>query len=88
MRRRTSNLDSTDPLNFSDTQAVQSAPGASSKSATGLNDAMITATGTLNGRPVIVSAMEYSFIGGSMGAVVGEVITRAIERRMPRRASR
>ena len=43
--------------------------------------------GKLQGRPVIVSAMEYSFIGGSMGSVVGEAITRAVERatetRMP-----
>src|SRR5207245_436808 len=46
---------------------------------TGLKDAVINAHGKLNGRPVIVSAMEYSFIGGSMGAVVGEMITRAIE---------
>ena len=42
-------------------------------------DAILNARGKLNGRPVIVSAMEYSFIGGSMGAVVGEEITRAIE---------
>ena len=40
---------------------------------TGLNDAVINARGKLNGRTVIVSAMEYAFIGGSMGAVVGEV---------------
>jgi len=46
---------------------------------TGLTDAVINARGNLNGREVIISAMEYSFIGGSMGAVVGEVITRAIE---------
>jgi acetyl-CoA carboxylase carboxyl transferase subunit beta len=46
---------------------------------TELNDAVINARGKLNGRDVIVSAMEYNFIGGSMGAVVGEMITRAIE---------
>ena len=40
---------------------------------------MINGRGKLNGRAVIISAMEYSFIGGSMGAVVGEMITRAIE---------
>jgi acetyl-CoA carboxylase carboxyl transferase subunit beta len=50
------------------------------KSDTGLKDAIVNARGKLNGRPVIVSAMEYSFIGGSMGAAVGEVITRAIEK--------
>jgi len=47
---------------------------------TGLKDAIVNARGKLSGRAVIVSAMEYSFIGGSMGAVVGEVITRAIEK--------
>jgi len=45
-----------------------------------LNDAVINARGKLEGKPVIVSAMEYSFIGGSMGSVVGEMITRAIEK--------
>jgi acetyl-CoA carboxylase carboxyl transferase subunit beta len=72
------NLESTDPLNFSDTRPYKSRL-EKSKSATGLKDAIINATGTMHGRPVIASAMEYSFIGGSMGAVVGEAITRAIE---------
>ncbi len=73
------NLASTDPLNFSDTRPYKTRL-EQSKNATGLKDAIINATGNMNGRPVIVSAMEYSFIGGSMGAVVGEAITRAIER--------
>jgi acetyl-CoA carboxylase carboxyl transferase subunit beta len=73
------NLQSTDPLNFSDTRPYKTRL-EQSKNATGLKDAIINATGAINGRPVIVSAMEYSFIGGSMGAVVGEAITRAIER--------
>jgi acetyl-CoA carboxylase carboxyl transferase subunit beta len=73
------NLESTDPLNFSDTRPYKSRL-EKSKAATQLKDAVINATGTMHGRPVIVSAMEYSFIGGSMGAVVGEAITRAIER--------
>ena len=47
---------------------------------TGLKDAIINAQGKLLGRPVVASVMEYAFIGGSMGAVVGEAITRAIER--------
>jgi acetyl-CoA carboxylase carboxyl transferase subunit beta len=47
---------------------------------TGLNDAVINAKGKLLGRPVVASVMEYAFIGGSMGAVVGEMITRAVER--------
>ena len=73
------NLASTDPLSFSDTRPYKARLEKSRKE-TGLKDAIINASGTLNGRPVIVSAMEYSFIGGSMGAVVGEAITRAIER--------
>ena len=72
-------LASTDPLNFSDTRPYKSRL-QKSQAETGLQDAVINAEGKLNGRPVIVSAMEYSFIGGSMGAVVGEAITRAIER--------
>jgi len=72
-------LASTDPLNFTDTRPYK-ARLEKSRSQTRLQDAIINATGTINGRPVVVSAMEYSFIGGSMGAVVGEAITRAIER--------
>ena len=72
-------LESTDPLNFTDTRPYK-ARLEKSKSSTGLKDAIRNATGTMNGLPVIVSSMEYSFIGGSMGAVVGESITRAIER--------
>jgi acetyl-CoA carboxylase carboxyl transferase subunit beta len=73
------NLASTDPLNFTDTRPYKSRL-QKSQAETGLKDAIITATGTLNGRAVIVSSMEYAFIGGSMGAVVGEAITRAVER--------
>ena len=54
--------------------------------ATGLKDAVIVATGALDGIDVVVAAMEYTFIGGSMGVVVGEKITRAIEMR-PRQAA-
>ena len=46
----------------------------------GMNDAIVTAEGTLSGRPVICCSMEFGFIGGSMGAVVGEKVARAIER--------
>jgi acetyl-CoA carboxylase carboxyl transferase subunit beta len=73
------NLASTDPLNFTDTRPYKSRL-QKSQAETGLKDAIINATGTLSGRPVIVSSMEYAFIGGSMGAVVGEAITRSIER--------
>jgi len=73
------NLISTDPLQFVDLKAYSSRL-KQARSDTGLTDAVINAEGKLNGRPVVMSAMEYAFIGGSMGAVVGEVITRAIEK--------
>jgi acetyl-CoA carboxylase carboxyl transferase subunit beta len=73
------NLVSTDPLKFVDLKAYSSRL-KQARNDTGLTDAIINAQGMLNGRPVVVSAMEYAFIGGSMGAVVGEVITRAIEK--------
>ncbi len=72
------NLVSTDPLKFVDLKSYSSRL-KQAQADTGLKDAVINARGKLNGRPVIVSAMEYAFIGGSMGAVVGEAITRAIE---------
>jgi acetyl-CoA carboxylase carboxyl transferase subunit beta len=72
-------LSSTDPLKFVDLKAYSSRLHQAQHD-TGLKDAVINAQGKLNGRPVIVSAMEYAFIGGSMGAVVGEAITRAIEK--------
>ena len=73
------NLSSTDPLKFVDLKPYSSRLKQAQHD-TGLKDAVINAHGKLMGRPVIASAMEYAFIGGSMGAVVGEMITRAIER--------
>jgi acetyl-CoA carboxylase carboxyl transferase subunit beta len=73
------NLVSTDPLKFVDLKAYSSRLNQA-RNDTGLTDAVINAQGKLNGRAVVMSAMEYAFIGGSMGAVVGEVITRAIEK--------
>lgn len=72
------NLSSTDPLKFVDLKPYSERLKRAQEE-TGLTDAVINARGTLNGRPIIISAMEYSFIGGSMGSVVGEVITRAVE---------
>ena len=72
-------LRSLDPLAFTDTKPYRARLEASI-AATGLNDAVITATGRINGVESVVAAMEYGFIGGSMGVVVGEKITRAIER--------
>jgi acetyl-CoA carboxylase carboxyl transferase subunit beta len=77
-------LQSTDPLRFTDTKPYDQRL-KTSIAATGMSDAVITATGRINGTEVIVAAMEYSFIGGSMGVVVGEKITRAIERAIDRR---
>jgi acetyl-CoA carboxylase carboxyl transferase subunit beta len=70
---------STDPLDFkankSYRQSIDALPDK-----VGVNEAVINAQGALDGIPVVISAMEYNFIGGSMGSVVGEKITRAIER--------
>lgn len=73
------NLEAVDPLNFADTRPYKRRL-QDGQQKTGLKDALIAATGKLNGRPVILNVMEFGFIGGSMGAVVGEMITRSIER--------
>jgi acetyl-CoA carboxylase carboxyl transferase subunit beta len=78
------NLETTDPLNFTDLKPYKGRVKASQK-ATGRRDAIINARGKLLGREVLVSAMEYGFIGGSMGAVVGETITRAVEKSLAAR---
>jgi len=78
------NLASTDPLKFTDLKPY-SERLKRAQDETGLSDAVINARGKLHERPVIVSAMEYGFIGGSMGSVVGEVITRAIEQSLESR---
>ena len=72
-------LASTDPLEFTDTKPYKARLQAS-RAATGLKDAIIVSTGGIEGICTVVAAMEYDFIGGSMGVVVGEKITRAIER--------
>ncbi len=73
------NLQSTDPLKFTDLKPYAGRLKRAQKD-TGFNDAIVNAKGNIYGRPVISSVMEYNFIGGSMGSVVGEVITRAVER--------
>jgi acetyl-CoA carboxylase carboxyl transferase subunit beta len=77
-------LQSTDPLRFVDTKPYHKRLEATI-AATGLKDAVICATGLIEGVETSVAAMEYTFIGGSMGVVVGEKITRAIERGIERR---
>jgi len=71
-------LRSNDPLKFTDTKRYRDRLEASIK-ATGREDAVILATGTIDQIPAVVAAMEYAFIGGSMGVVVGEKITRGAE---------
>ena len=72
-------LKSTDPLKFSDLKSYRSRL-ARAQAETGLADAIVNAQGLLGPHRVVLSVMEYSFIGGSMGAVVGETIARAIDR--------
>lgn len=72
-------LVSTDPLGFTDTKPYKARLKASIE-ATGVKDAVVVASGAIDGIDTIVASMEYGFIGGSMGVVVGEKITRAIER--------
>lgn len=72
------NIASTDPLNFVDTKPYKERL-AKTQESIGVLDALISAKGKIGGHNVIVCAMVYEFIGGSMGSVVGEKITRAIE---------
>ncbi len=78
-------LRSTNALQFIDRKPYEERLD-DAKRKTGLNDAVICAGGRLAGRDVIVCAMEYRFIGGSMGAVVGEKLTRAAESARERKA--
>jgi acetyl-CoA carboxylase carboxyl transferase subunit beta len=77
-------LTSNDPLHFTDTKMYRDRLKATIQ-ATGLKDAVIVATGRVDGLDVVAAAMEYSFIGGSMGVVVGEKIARAVEMALERR---
>src|SRR5215213_3184685 len=72
-------LVSTDPLTFTDTKPYKARLKAGIES-TGMKDAVIVAAGSLDRIPTVVASMEYGFIGGSMGVVVGEKIARGIER--------
>jgi acetyl-CoA carboxylase carboxyl transferase subunit beta len=77
-------LISPDPLQFIDREPYRKKL-VSARASTGLNDAVVNARGTLGSRVTLISAMEYGFIGGSMGSVVGEMITLAIERALEER---
>ena len=77
-------LKSTDPLQFTDLKPYAQRLAQAQKK-TGLNDAIINAVGKIDGQDVVLSVMEYGFIGGSMGAVVGETIARAVDRALAAR---
>jgi len=71
-------IESEDPLKFIDTKSHSSRLAAAKKK-TGLTDALRTASGDLEGIPVVISCMDFQFIGGSLGSVVGEKIARGID---------
>jgi acetyl-CoA carboxylase carboxyl transferase subunit beta len=75
---RDAGLESEDPLGFVDQKAYPDRIAAA-QLATGMRDAAVWGTGTIDGRPVVVAVMDFGFMGGSMGAVVGEKVTRAAE---------
>lgn len=72
------NLSSGDPLNFVDSAPYTDRVVVAQKK-TGLKDAVRTAHGVINGQALCVACMDFAFIGGSMGSVVGEKIARAID---------
>ena len=78
-------LQSVDFLEFKDSKKYKDRIEASVAKAGG-GDAVICGSGTIDGLPVVVSVFDFSFMGGSMGSVVGEKITRAIEKALETRA--
>ena len=72
------NLSSSDPLNFKDRKSYKNRLSATKKT-TGLNDATRTGVGKINGLSIVICCMDFGLIGGSMGSVVGEKISRAID---------
>jgi acetyl-CoA carboxylase carboxyl transferase subunit beta len=78
-------LRSNDPLTFTDTKPYRDRLAKTIKS-TGQTDAVVVGIGKLDGVTTVIASMEYSFIGGSMGVVVGEKIVRGIELAIERRA--
>jgi len=78
------NISPTDPLSFKDSKPYKDRLKAYQE-ATGLRDAIINAVGIVGGIPTVISALEYGFMGGSMGSVVGEKVARAAERALAER---
>ncbi|MEC7654411.1 MAG: acetyl-CoA carboxylase, carboxyltransferase subunit beta [Bacteroidota bacterium] len=77
-RKLAPKMSSLDPLEFIDSKPYPDRLEAAKKK-TGLNDALSVAVGDLNGSPVVIACMDFSFIGGSMGSVVGEKIAKGID---------
>jgi acetyl-CoA carboxylase carboxyl transferase subunit beta len=77
-------LVSADPLSFHDTKPYAERLKAG-KAKTNSFDALVSAVGPIGGLTAVVAAMEYGFIGGSMGVVVGEKVTRAVEKAVKER---
>lgn len=77
--RHDANLHSVDPLDFSDRKPYIERIAAADRK-TGLNDAAVSGTGLIGGHPASVAAMDFTYIGGSMGSVVGETVARAVRR--------
>jgi acetyl-CoA carboxylase carboxyl transferase subunit beta len=78
------NLRSSDPLKFRDTKKYRDRL-RDAEDSVGPSDAIVVGSGTLEGIPVVIGAMEFFFMAGSMGSVVGEKITRAAERSLAER---
>lgn len=72
-------LRSSDPLRFRDSKRYRDRIKFSEETV-GTSEAIAVGSGTIGGIPVIIGAMEFDFLGGSMGSVVGEKVTRAVER--------
>ena len=83
-RERDAGLQSVDPLGFVDQKAYPDRVAAA-QAQTGLRDAAVRGIGEIEGEPVSICVMDFGFMGGSMGAVVGEKVTRAAEDALTRR---
>ncbi len=73
------NMQAEDPLHFKDSKKYSDKYKATVKK-TNMNEAVVTGTGTIEGHPVVMALMDFKFLGGSMGSVVGEKISRAIDK--------
>ncbi|MCD7878324.1 MAG: acetyl-CoA carboxylase, carboxyltransferase subunit beta [Candidatus Gastranaerophilales bacterium] len=78
------NITAADPLNFTDTESYKKRV-AQAKAKTNLNEAVIAGVGEIEGIPVSVAIMDFEFMGGSMGSVVGEKVTLAMEEALKRK---